>query len=71
MLWTVWFTYGAFYFCRTNISAAVPGLKEEEGEDQDHIWLRKSKTYGPSVERFGADSFGTARYVNDPSEPCP
>jgi sugar phosphate permease len=27
-LWTVWFTYGAFYFCRTNVSAAVPGLKE-------------------------------------------
>ncbi len=27
-MWTVWFTYGAFYFCRTNISAAVPGLKE-------------------------------------------
>jgi len=28
LLWTVWFTYGAFYFCRTNISAVVPGLKE-------------------------------------------
>ncbi len=28
LLWTVWFVYGAFYFCRTNISAAVPGLKE-------------------------------------------
>lgn len=28
LLWTVWFTYGAFYFCRTNISAAVPGMKE-------------------------------------------
>ena len=28
LLWTVWFTYGAFYFCRTNISAAVPGLME-------------------------------------------
>jgi sugar phosphate permease len=27
LLWTVWFTYGAFYFCRTNISAAVSGLK--------------------------------------------
>lgn len=27
-MWTVWFAYGAFYFCRTNISAAVPGLKE-------------------------------------------
>ena len=28
VMWTVWFTYGAFYFCRTNISAAVPGLKD-------------------------------------------
>ena len=26
IVWTIWFTYGAFYFCRTNISAAVPGL---------------------------------------------
>lgn len=28
LMWTVWFAYGAFYFCRTNISAAVPGLKD-------------------------------------------
>jgi len=28
LMWTVWFTYGAFYFCRTNISAAIPGMKE-------------------------------------------
>ena len=28
LIWTIWFAYGAFYFCRTNISAAVPGLKE-------------------------------------------
>lgn len=27
VVWTLWFTYGAFYFCRTNIAAAVPGLK--------------------------------------------
>src|SRR5437764_12586430 len=27
VVWTRWLTYGAFYFCRTNISAAVPGLK--------------------------------------------
>jgi sugar phosphate permease len=26
-IWIIWATYGAFYFCRTNISAAVPGLK--------------------------------------------
>ena len=33
LIWTIWFTYGAFYFCRTNIAAAVPGLKAslEEG----------------------------------------
>ena len=24
--WMVWLTYGAFYFCRTNLAAAVPGL---------------------------------------------
>lgn len=27
VLWVLWLTYGAFYFCRTNISAAVPGLR--------------------------------------------
>lgn len=27
VLWTLWFTYGAFYFCRTNLSAAVSGMK--------------------------------------------
>jgi sugar phosphate permease len=27
VIWTLWLTYGAFYFCRVNISAAVPGLK--------------------------------------------
>ena len=33
VVWTIWLTYGAFYFCRTNISAAVPGLGSpvEEG----------------------------------------
>jgi sugar phosphate permease len=27
VMWTLWFTYGAFYFCRTNLSAAVSGMK--------------------------------------------
>jgi sugar phosphate permease len=30
VMWTLWFTYGAFYFCRTNLSAAVSGLKAPE-----------------------------------------
>ncbi|MEX2306334.1 MAG: MFS transporter [Pirellulales bacterium] len=31
VVWTLWLTYGAFYFCRTNISAAVPGMKASIG----------------------------------------
>jgi sugar phosphate permease len=27
IVWTLWLTYGAFYFCRTNLSAAVPGME--------------------------------------------
>src|SRR3954470_13708135 len=27
VLWVIWVSYGSFYFCRQNISAAVPGLK--------------------------------------------
>lgn len=29
VLWVIWMTYGSFYFCRLNISAAVPGLEKE------------------------------------------
>jgi sugar phosphate permease len=32
VIWTLWLTYGAFYFCRTNISAAVPALKDSLAE---------------------------------------
>ncbi len=27
VVWVLWLTYGAFYFCRTNLSAAVPGME--------------------------------------------
>ena len=29
VLWVLWLTYGSFYFCRTNISAAIPGIQDE------------------------------------------
>ena len=32
VVWTLWFTYGVFYFCRTNLSAAVAGIKLPESE---------------------------------------
>jgi OPA family glycerol-3-phosphate transporter-like MFS transporter len=31
ILWVLWMTYGSFYFCRTNISAALPGIEQEFG----------------------------------------
>lgn len=34
IIWTVWLTYGAFYFCRTNLSVALPGIQEELGYDK-------------------------------------
>ena len=29
ILWILWLTYGSFYFCRTNLSAAVPGVQAD------------------------------------------
>ncbi len=31
VIWTVWMTYGAFYFCRTNLSVAMPGIEDDLG----------------------------------------
>ncbi len=31
VLWVLWATYGSFYFCRTNISSALPGIELEYG----------------------------------------
>src|SRR5688572_5269688 len=32
VIWTLWLTYGAFYFCRTNLSAAVDGMQSPLAE---------------------------------------
>src|SRR4030095_8890312 len=32
VVWILWLTYGAFYFCRHNLSVAAPGLKASLGE---------------------------------------
>jgi sugar phosphate permease len=29
VLWVLWLTYGSFYFCRSNLAAAVPGIRSE------------------------------------------
>lgn len=27
VVWIIWLTYGSFYFCRTNLSVAIPGME--------------------------------------------
>jgi len=38
-VWMLWITYGSFYFCRTNIAAAVPGIMAEYDLDRTQIGL--------------------------------
>ena len=33
VIWTLWLTYGAFYFCRTNISSAAAGMRSPLAEE--------------------------------------
>lgn len=37
VIWTIWLTYGAFYFCRTNLSVALPGIEKELGFDKTQM----------------------------------
>lgn len=39
IVWVLWLTYGSFYFCRTNIAAAVPGMENELGLSKTEIGL--------------------------------
>ena len=39
VMWVLWITYGSFYFCRTNISAAIPGIEAEFGFTKAQIGL--------------------------------
>lgn len=40
LLWVLWLSYGAFYFCRSNLAAAVPGLEHDVGLSKTEIgWI--------------------------------
>jgi sugar phosphate permease len=39
VLWVIWLTYGSFYFCRQNISTAVPGMKADGLNDIQVGWI--------------------------------
>lgn len=49
VIWTLWLTYGAFYFCRTNLAVALPGIEQEFGFDKVQmgiVLLSLKVTYG-------------------------
>jgi len=60
---TVWMLsaiYGAFYFCRTNIAAAIPGIKEAVGEGG----LALSATQIGSIQAISKITYGVGQLAN-------
>jgi sugar phosphate permease len=37
VLWVLWLTYGSFYFCRNNLSVALPGIEAEFGYNKAQL----------------------------------
>jgi sugar phosphate permease len=49
VLWGLWLTYGSFYFCRNNLSTALPGLGVELGYTKSQlgtVLMALKLTYG-------------------------
>lgn len=55
MLWTLWLTYGSFYFCRNNLGVALPGIGAE---------LHLSKTELGTVLMALKLAYGVGQFVN-------
>ena len=55
MLWTLWLTYGSFYFCRNNLGVALPGIGAE---------LNLSKTELGTVLMALKLAYGIGQFVN-------
>ena len=50
VLWALWLSYGAFYFCRSNLAAAVPGLEHDAGLSKTEIgWILGSLKFAYGV----------------------
>src|SRR5687768_668425 len=55
VLWTLWLTYGSFYFCRNNLGVALPGIGAELG---------LSKTELGTVLMALKLAYGVGQFVN-------
>ncbi len=68
VMWVLWLTYGAFYFCRSNLSAAVPGMRAELDLTATEVgWilgaLKLSYGVGQLVNGQLAERFGARRLL--------
>lgn len=55
VLWVLWLTYGSFYFCRNNLSVALPGIEAELGY---------TKTQMGTVLMMLKLAYGTGQFIN-------
>src|SRR2546426_2075564 len=67
-LGTVWLTYGTFYFCRVNIGAAVPGIKQDLGITPFEMGLvlgalKVGYAFGQLINGQLAERFGAKRIL--------
>ena len=67
-VWVLWLTYGAFYFCRSNTSAAIPGMQGELKLSKDEIGtilaaLKIAYGVGQFINGQLADRFSSRRLL--------
>lgn len=53
MLWVLWLTYGSFYFCRTNLGVALPGISAEFGFTKSELgWVLMALKLAYGIGQF-------------------
>ena len=53
MLWVLWLSYGSFYFCRTNLGVALPGISAEFGFTKTQLgWVLMALKLAYGVGQF-------------------
>src|SRR5688572_24257384 len=60
VVWLLWLTYGAFYFCRTNLSAAIPGMEKPLAEGG----LGLTGTEIGTILAAAKVSYGIGQFIN-------
>jgi len=53
VLWVLWLSYGSFYFCRTNLGVALPGISAEFGFTKTQLgWVLMALKLAYGVGQF-------------------